>query len=227
MRISCPGCQTEYDVPDAAFAGRARTLRCQQCNHQWQAAPPVEPPATPQVTVPPAAWPAAESPAGLTANRSVYDDMPRVIDRPSAAPPPTEPAPRAPAWPSPTNDDPAHDPFTYAGPSSTAEILASLSRNANAEPDPNPYADTGNEADSTRDATALPGNEERFAALVKSSRAPDEYERRGRSGIFTTFIILVFIFGGIYAGRAQVMHTIPASAPFFAGIDHLFGVQPK
>jgi hypothetical protein len=148
------------------------------------------------------------------------------MERPSYAPLP-ESAPRAPAWPGPANEDPAHDPFTYAGPSSTAEILASLARNANAEPDPNPYADTGNEADGNRDTADLPGNEERFAALVKSSRAPDEDERRGRSGIFTTFIILVFIFGGIYADRTQIMHIIPASAPFFAGIDHLFGIQPK
>jgi predicted Zn finger-like uncharacterized protein len=39
MRLSCPACQTEYEVPDAALTGRARTLRCGHCDHQWQVAP--------------------------------------------------------------------------------------------------------------------------------------------------------------------------------------------
>ena len=214
MRISCPGCQTEYDVPDVAFNGRPRTVRCQQCNHQWLAEPPV--------ASPPPVWPSA----GPSASRSVYDDMPKVMERPSYAPPTPEAAPRTPAWPSPAAEDPAHDPFTYAGPSSTAEILASLARNSNAEPDPDTYTEPAGDTESTRDASALPGNEERFAALVKSSRAYDEPERAGRAGVFTTLIILIFVFGGIYADRTQVMHIIPASAPFFAGIDHLFGIQP-
>jgi predicted Zn finger-like uncharacterized protein len=47
MRLSCPACQTEYEVPDAALAGRARTLRCASCGHQWQSAPPSPPPAPP------------------------------------------------------------------------------------------------------------------------------------------------------------------------------------
>ena len=36
MRLSCPACHTEYEVPDAALAGRTRTLRCGHCDHQWQ-----------------------------------------------------------------------------------------------------------------------------------------------------------------------------------------------
>jgi predicted Zn finger-like uncharacterized protein len=43
MRLSCPACQTEYEVPDAALAGRARTLRCANCGHQWQSAPAFPP----------------------------------------------------------------------------------------------------------------------------------------------------------------------------------------
>ncbi|OYV50886.1 MAG: hypothetical protein B7Z77_04925 [Acidocella sp. 20-58-15] len=214
MRISCPGCQTEYDVPDVAFNGRPRTVRCQQCNHQWLAEP--------AVASPPPAWPAA----GPSTSRSVYDDMPKVMERPSYAPPTPEPAPRTPTWPSPAAEEPAHDPFTYSGPSSTAEILASLARNSNAEPDPDIYAEPSGDAESSRGANSLPGNEERFAALVKSSRPYDEHEHAGRSGIFTTIIILIFVFGGIYAGRAGIMHAIPASTPFFNGINHIFGIQP-
>jgi predicted Zn finger-like uncharacterized protein len=38
MRLSCPTCATEYEVPDSAIAGRRRKLRCGQCGHQWQLA---------------------------------------------------------------------------------------------------------------------------------------------------------------------------------------------
>jgi len=36
MFLSCPNCQTEYDVPDAALTGRSRTLRCDNCMTQWK-----------------------------------------------------------------------------------------------------------------------------------------------------------------------------------------------
>ena len=35
MRISCPGCGTEYDVPEAALAKGSRVMRCVRCAHQW------------------------------------------------------------------------------------------------------------------------------------------------------------------------------------------------
>jgi len=46
MRISCPDCSTEFDVPDAALAGRSRKLRCDLCGHAWRhtAATPEETP---------------------------------------------------------------------------------------------------------------------------------------------------------------------------------------
>jgi predicted Zn finger-like uncharacterized protein len=53
MRLSCPACQTEYEVPDAALAGRARTLRCANCGHQWQSAPPPAPQPPPPPEPPP------------------------------------------------------------------------------------------------------------------------------------------------------------------------------
>ncbi len=35
MRVTCPNCQTEYEVPDAALT-RARTLRCAKCMTKFQ-----------------------------------------------------------------------------------------------------------------------------------------------------------------------------------------------
>jgi predicted Zn finger-like uncharacterized protein len=37
MRLTCPKCHTEYEVPDAALAGRVRTLRCGACGTQFKA----------------------------------------------------------------------------------------------------------------------------------------------------------------------------------------------
>jgi predicted Zn finger-like uncharacterized protein len=62
MRLICPHCSTEYDVPDAALAAGGRRLRCDRCGHQWRqegpgAAPPdvaPEPaPAEPEIFVAP------------------------------------------------------------------------------------------------------------------------------------------------------------------------------
>lgn len=44
MRIVCPGCKTQYDVPEAMLAGGTRTVRCARCASEWtppaNAAPP-------------------------------------------------------------------------------------------------------------------------------------------------------------------------------------------
>ncbi len=46
MRINCPSCQIEYDVPETRLRGR--NLRCAGCGHSWMPlpanpAPPPEP----------------------------------------------------------------------------------------------------------------------------------------------------------------------------------------
>jgi predicted Zn finger-like uncharacterized protein len=66
MRITCPNCAAEYEVPEALLAGGARTLRCKRCGTEFRAggeaeAPAAPPPATPAVEeLPPAPTPAPE-----------------------------------------------------------------------------------------------------------------------------------------------------------------------
>lgn len=43
MRISCPNCSAEYDVPDLALAAGPRLLRCARCGHSFKAALPEAP----------------------------------------------------------------------------------------------------------------------------------------------------------------------------------------
>jgi predicted Zn finger-like uncharacterized protein len=60
MRIACPGCAAEYEVPDALLAAGPRMLRCARCGQAFEAGlpqpataplpepeppPPIEPPA--------------------------------------------------------------------------------------------------------------------------------------------------------------------------------------
>ncbi len=44
MRIACPGCAAEYDVPDTLLATGPRSLRCARCGTEFRAElPPAEP----------------------------------------------------------------------------------------------------------------------------------------------------------------------------------------
>lgn len=37
MIITCPSCQTQYDVPDSAFGPAGRTVQCARCHEKWHA----------------------------------------------------------------------------------------------------------------------------------------------------------------------------------------------
>lgn len=107
MRVSCPSCQTEYDVPDAALAGRTRKLRCASCGNQWQAGqapeppvaaappPPVPPQFTPPPPAPPDAWPHPAAPSEYRPSTAApdVDDVRTLPDSPYQSPyvPPTLP----------------------------------------------------------------------------------------------------------------------------------------
>ncbi len=63
MRIECPSCGAEYNVPDRLLAGPARTLRCSRCQAEFplpriEAEPPPPPSAPePEPEPPPPAVP--------------------------------------------------------------------------------------------------------------------------------------------------------------------------
>ena len=102
MRIACPACAAEYEVPDAALAAGPRMLRCARCAHQFQAALPEAPPAAevappPAPEPPPAAEPAAEgTAAGIPADRPPPSRGPR---QPNPIDPPLQRLSDAPASP--------------------------------------------------------------------------------------------------------------------------------
>jgi predicted Zn finger-like uncharacterized protein len=223
MRLSCPGCQTEYEVPDAALAGRVRTLRCANCSHQWEYGPL---PVTAAIADPvAAAWPGA-------APRSVFSDMqnPAVEPPPPPTPRPTPatdkyeplepPTPRG-AWPPPPEPVPSrYEPLTstlaepVTDPTETGDEPATSQP---AELPPTPQT----EPDAAVFAKTTSGNEERFAALVKTSRNEPEFQTgpSARAGVFTTLILLIGIGAGIWAARFHIMQAWPPSTRLFDAIN--------
>ncbi len=98
MRIACPSCAAEYEVPEAALAAGPRLLRCARCGHSFAAAaPPPEPEPAPE---PP---PPAEPPPGSP------PESPRPRAGPSTLRPERAPPPEPPAAPPPAPDPPARE----------------------------------------------------------------------------------------------------------------------
>jgi predicted Zn finger-like uncharacterized protein len=96
MRIACPNCAAEYEVPEAALAAGPRLLRCARCGHTFEAAapPPPEPAPAPAPKPEPEAEPEAppEPPRPHGASALRPDRAPPPV--PPAAPPPAESPPR-------------------------------------------------------------------------------------------------------------------------------------
>jgi predicted Zn finger-like uncharacterized protein len=85
MRIECPSCQTEYDVPDHKITGRK--VRCTHCGAEWvpfgNAVPePIAAPPPPPLPPPPAPFLTVTGPA-LAARPSI-EAVPQIEPRPTA-----------------------------------------------------------------------------------------------------------------------------------------------
>lgn len=78
MIITCPNCETQFNVDAAAFIPDGRTVRCAKCSHKWTQRPPEE-----------AAEPAAAPPAAAPPDDADDDDDEA---HEAAAPPPPAPA---------------------------------------------------------------------------------------------------------------------------------------
>ena len=42
MRITCPNCSAQFDVPEGAITEEGRKLRCSQCKHKWHQFPVID-----------------------------------------------------------------------------------------------------------------------------------------------------------------------------------------
>lgn len=112
MQIVCPNCSTAYEIPDAAFGGRARKLRCENCGTQWRAGPPLVPTA---LIEGPAAPPEPVRVFGKPADAEARVEFDQAMERETlehghtAAPAPVAPPASAPPAPAPGAETPAPD----------------------------------------------------------------------------------------------------------------------
>jgi predicted Zn finger-like uncharacterized protein len=107
MRIACPNCSAEYEVPDAMLASGPRVLKCARCGHGFQAALPA---AVPRQPAPPPPRRGPEPPPA--ARREPSPPPPREPPAPGPPPPasrrePSPPPPREPRAPEPPPPRPA------------------------------------------------------------------------------------------------------------------------
>ncbi len=83
MRLTCPQCSTEYDVPDTALTAGSRRMRCDRCGHEWRqaAAGAVPDPAAPAPAEPEPAEPAPTKPQAAAPERVTPENLPKFLSR--------------------------------------------------------------------------------------------------------------------------------------------------
>lgn len=240
MRLSCPNCATEYEVPDAALIGRSRKLRCAQCGTQWQTEI-LSPDSVPEQTPPPAQEsPSAPEPEGPAPYWTTLRNAP------TEPPKPIEPPPRR--FGVPLDEE------------AQAEILKAVSeeqawprRAAPAseptpapEPEPEPQAALPAEPEpNTEEGAPLPpanyeplpqpplpapeqAAQDSFAELVHAARnkaiefEPDEPETSRGLGLkgLMLFVVLPLLVLIIFAllGHHLVEHILPSTAGLFRAL---------
>jgi predicted Zn finger-like uncharacterized protein len=82
MIITCPACETRYNVPDNTVGGRARKVRCAKCSHEWVIDLPSEeaaPEAEPKAAVEPSETSDAAPDAGAAPDEAAVRERPMRI----------------------------------------------------------------------------------------------------------------------------------------------------
>jgi predicted Zn finger-like uncharacterized protein len=238
MRISCPNCSTEYEVPDAALAGRSRKLRCERCGTEWrtsvpeQAAPAEEWPVT---AAAPAAWPPSAVPEEPEMPSWEVPPAPSWASTPDAyAEVPAFAAPVEPQWEPAAeglNRFPPDAPRVF-GQSTDAAIQDEMNEAVAQELNP-PHesgADHANGSALPHFLSGAPGELEhdRFAELVHAARnnsiefepeplPPGPKVRTSKSPLFPILLVL-FVLAFVLLEHRLIEHLLPASTKLFRAL---------
>ncbi len=193
MRVSCPNCQTEYNVPDAALAGRTRKLRCANCDTQFQAGPLPAPPASEPPT-PPAA--------------------PQFSDSPPSPPPPLD------DWPRPATGTP-YQPATTSVTDNIRPFPEPAFANPYAPPaTPRPAPPDPMEARSIADRESFAAllESSRQASTQESDDEDTTHAKRRPSPWLISILVLLLLIGLAFAERTHIMAAWPPSTRLFGAL---------
>jgi predicted Zn finger-like uncharacterized protein len=210
MRIACPNCSAEYDLPESLLAGGPRLLRCARCGFQFEAALPG--PATaaeaapaveeegPPVATPPPGRRLAERLAGLSPPR--LDEAPASPADPVPSPPPAAPPPAAAA--------PALEPASGTPPEASATPSAAPERESPPAPMPEPPPEPPPEP--------LPEPMPEPMRRAPPAAPPvEEAEPRGPLVAWAlSFLLLLAAIWALVSYRADIMAAFPPAIRFYA-----------
>ena len=169
MRLVCPNCDAQYEVPEDAIPEGGRDVQCSSCGHAWfqlRAAPQVEPeeaPAEPAIE--------AEAEPAETAGAPLPEETPE------AAPPPVA-EPDTPA--EPPAETPAAAPATDPEARAVAALIADEADTRTAAPPPLPAPQPDPETEPDEPDDVVPAKPQLDDAVLSILREEAEREADAR-----------------------------------------------
>ena len=194
MRLTCPNCGAQYEVPDDAIPKEGRDVECSACSQTWFFAHPGDPASAKDIPEPPQIEPEPEAEPDLTDNSESEDDD--------------------------LSGDPLEAPARRELDPAVAEILRSEAEREQKLRDQERQARDDQPAKTTpaRDET-LPDVEKISATLDSNSASPEqnaETQASGGNGFvrgFSLVVVLVVLLMLVYSNAAAVSDAIPKATP--------------
>jgi predicted Zn finger-like uncharacterized protein len=112
MKVTCPNCDTKYNLPDEKIPGAGSNVRCSRCHHVFHVDKPAPPPQPPEEIVPEVAPESADDarPDTAAAEPAAHDqDIDDLFGDVEQAAPETAQAPSSPGSPGSIDEPATHD----------------------------------------------------------------------------------------------------------------------
>ena len=235
MRVLCPQCSAEYEVPGAALAGRSRRLRCAACGEEWRTAAPLRESHAPESLAPESLAPESLTPESLAPESlGAADPAPSLPvqpgpDAPHWMQPPAWPAAPAPPALGAAGDEPRRfgEPMDDAAQAEIQQaVVAEAAPHLADEPLPmfltaarNPY---------TQPAAPASAGPDGFAELVDAARRkqmqmePEQNTktgiRRASNKVLVVLLLVALLLALAVVERHHIVHLLPGSARLFRAL---------
>ncbi|WP_170333319.1 zinc-ribbon domain-containing protein [Ruegeria arenilitoris] len=241
MRLTCPNCSAQYEVPDEVIPEEGRDVQCSNCENTWFQ-PKYSGEAAPATTVPvaedsPAAAepdPTPAEPAAASTTEVKVDIKPRSAPEPEPTPEPTA-APEPEVVPEPEEPaatgsvDPAVASILQEEAAREADLRAQESSSLETQPDlaldtpPEPAPERADKeltatetAEDAGQKEALPDVEAINSSLRSDVTAAEDTAPRKSGGFmrgFSLIVIIGVVLILIYGNAQQISEAVPQADP--------------